>query len=323
MKRLIFIFLVLVAAIGTTYAQSKSNRLNLTVQEKGYAFNDPAYGSGMTSELAVEWLPQKGNLFGTIASTERAAVGVYAASTINNRDYSWEDKRLKTDTAFSIADLSAQNGGIMAILNMNEVPGVGDLIVTFKTGPSFFKKTANNRMKYNYFLDSVLTRSEVKSFQDKTSGFGWDVYAKLIRFNRDDKWIFRNSLEIRYLALTNSESKQYADGTLWRKLINRNGYLSLIGESNIADLNLGNKIGIDPRIHFGLVKGADYYFGLGSDSEQIMIGASLSLVPRTDRENDVLNDAINIGCTYQSGRGFSSGSYFQVTVNLISLARLF
>ena len=318
MKKILILLVTLTVAVGA-FAQ-RINRLNIDYSNSYNANFNTNLGNGDLGVVSLELLPslhESGGLFGTIGKDSKPlSIGFYGSMTVN----SWEDKRTKTDTAFGIADVNAQALGIMALFNLPEM-SIGKFIVIAKTGPSFLQKNSHSKMLYNFYTDSVFTSSALKNFTEKLNAFNWDISLKTFRFDRHAAWAFRNSLEINYSAAITATDKIYSNGVFSDSRKTSTGLFSALAESNITDLNITNSIGFDPRIQLGCVKGGDYSFGISGKSFQPVVGISLSLVPRIDRESDVLNDALKIGCQWYGGQTNSGRIY--ISANLFSLGRLF
>lgn len=334
MKKKVFLLALVVLAVAVSAnAQSGYNRMNIEFSENYHFFHNPDFGKGNMMTVSAEWLPSFGKPNGTWGviknDLDRLNFGGYYSTTVRKGlDFgTWEDKRQTLDTGFNVSDFRLQTFGVCALINIGGFQS--DLSVLIKTGPNFFNNNVMNKIKYNSYtynyIDSVLSGidsvSEVKNFSETQNNIGWDFCVKVIRFNRDALWAFQNSLEVKYSAVLKSEINHYKEGVLTGISRNWEGFFSIIGESNIGNVNLSDKLGVDQRVKLGFIKGAYSNFGLGSSS-QIVIGASLCLVPRTDRKNDILTDALSVGYEWHSGSRLA-GWQFYAKANLFSLGRLF
>lgn len=319
MKFLIVAITVLTITVGAT-AQARYNGLNIAFSEKYHFFNSD-FGNGNLMKVSAEWLPTLKGPLGTISSADihHTAIGPYYSSTLK----SWEDKRQTLDTSFNIADFQKQDFGISALLMITKFQNFGDVIINIKTGPNFFKSDVVNKIQYNVYIDSIFSGTELKTYSEKQKNFGWDLYTKITRFNRSGAWAFRNSLEISYSAILESKInryEEYEEDVLIGNFSNKEKYFSIVAESNIGDINLGNTVGLDPRVNIGFAKGTFSGFGNGGE-DQWSLGFSLSLVPRIDKKSDILNDALTVGYEWHSG--LRSGGQIYLKANLSSLIKLF
>jgi hypothetical protein len=309
MKKFLIAAMAILAIAAGVNAQARYNGLNIEFSEN-YRFFNSDFGNGNLMKIGAEWLPTSQSPFGTISGADihHTAIGLYYSSTIN----SWEDKRQSLDTSFNISDFQQQNFGISALLIITKFQNFGDIAINIKTGPSFFNGNSVNKIKYNVYIDSTFSATELKTYSEKQKNLGWDLYTKITRFNRDNAWAFRNSLEISYSMVLESKINRYEESTLIGNFPNKEEYFSIVAESNIGDINLSNTIGLDPRINIGFANGG---------GNQLSLGFSLSLVPRIDKKGDILNDALTVG--YEYHRGIISGGQVYLKTNLSSLVKLF
>ncbi|HBA36401.1 TPA: hypothetical protein DCZ15_00840 [Candidatus Falkowbacteria bacterium] len=321
MTRKLIVIIVLLAAAVNVNAQARYNRMNIEIEENYHFFNNPAFGNGNVIVVSGEWLPgfnKPKGIFGIINSdVDKINLGVYYSSTIR----SWEDKRPTLSTGFNVNDFQQESFGVAALMNITGLQTIGDITVLAKTGPNNFNGNIVNKMIYNIYLDSVLAESQTKNYSENLKNFGWNFQTKITRFNRNTIWAFRNSLAVEYLAVITSEIKRYENYALIENSQNRKGRFAIMAESNVTDINLNDKIGLDPRVKIGFVKGETYNFGLADNDGQMILGLGLSLIPRTDRSNDIINDAINLYYEWHSG-GERAGGQLSVKCNLFSLGRL-
>ncbi|MFA5000282.1 MAG: hypothetical protein WC545_02910 [Patescibacteria group bacterium] len=331
MKRIIVIVVIIAALISAAEAQARYNRMNLEASYNRHSFTNPDFGKEDMMVVSGEWLPsftKPNGIWGVIDSDlDRFAVGVYYSSTIE----SWRNMRISIDTAKTRSDFLAMDFGLAGLVNITEFPAIGDLTILVKTGPSLYLDTAWNKVLYKNFhqvyIDSVLDRTEylgeeIRDYSASERNLAWDFSLKATRFNRESLWAFRNSLEVNYSTVLKSIVNNYTDSVLIGSSENQNSFFSIIGESNIGDFNFSDRCGFDPRIKLGYAKRG--YFG-SANSGRIIIGASISLVPRLDRKSDILNDAFKLSyeCEWHSGPSGLSGGIVNLKVNLLSIARLF
>lgn len=310
MKKWMFFWLAFAVTVGAN--GQRFNRLNLGFSND-YQYFGGNNGQGNRMMINVECLPAlKGKTFGIITSDNTFAAGVYYSGTIKP---TWEDKKPALDTSFDVTNFQQHRFGLMGIYNM------GQFHATLKAGLSLLDRTITNKFKYNIYIDSVFSESRNMSYAGQQKATGYDVYLKVTRYSSDggDQWFFRNSVTAFFGNFINFKDELKENGVLIKSRTNIKGYGMINVESNITDLNLSDKVGFDPRVSIGLAKGANYIFGFINEWRPTL-GASLSLVPRLNRENDNLDDAVTVNYEWQPGS--IMGGQVSFKVNLLSLGQL-